>query len=158
MPRTLVLLLLVHFSLVAAGSCKQGESLGMPVGKDYAFDHDGMERSYKMYRPEKLAHNAPLVFVLHGMTSNSAWSYLAGFNELAEEHGFLAVYPQSHLKLIQFDGGDGKSGKKADMSWLGEKANSCKEGESFMANGLEIVCKDGVLTPICEKWRLDLVV
>ena len=154
MLRTLALLLLVHFVL-AASSYKQEESISMTVGKDHAFNHDGMERSYKMYRPEKLVDNAPLVFVLHGMTSNSTWSYLAGFNELAEEHGFLAVYPQSHLKLIRLDGGDEKSGKKADMSWLGEKADSCREGESFIANGLEIVCRDGVLTTSMARWNND---
>ena len=79
----------------------------MSVGEDHTFVHDGMERTYKMYRPENLAANAPMVFVLHGMTSSSTWSYMAGFNELAQEHVFLAVYPQSHLKLIRLDGSDG---------------------------------------------------
>lgn len=128
---------------------KERVNVRMTVGKDHAFVHDGIERTYKIYSPDKLPENAPLVFVLHGMTSSSTWSYLAGFNELAEAHGFLAVYPQSHLKLIRLDGGD----KKTDMSWLGEKANSCKEGERFTANGLEIVCKDGVLTTLMARWN-----
>ena len=128
----------------------------MSVGDDYTFVHEGVERTYKMYRPADMPTNAPMVFVLHGMTSSSTWSYLSGFNELAEEHGFLAVYPQSHLKLIRLDGGDGKSGgKKADMSWLGDKADSCKEGESFIANGLEIVCRDGVLTTSMARWNAE---
>ena len=150
----LALLLLLHVVL-AASSCKQKESISMTVGKDHVFHHNGMERTYKMYRPEKLAHNAPLVFVLHGMTSNSTWSDLAGFNELAEEHGFLAVYPQSHPKLMRFEGDYKKSGKKADMGWLGDKAKSCKEGESFIANGLEIVRRDGVLTTSMARWNAE---
>jgi polyhydroxybutyrate depolymerase len=159
MPRTLTLLIMLQFVL-AASSCTQKESINMDVGEDHTFHHDGIDRTYKMYRPEKLAHNAPMVFVLHGMTSSSTWSYLAGFNDLADEHGFLAVYPQSHLKLIRLDGSDGKKdgkkgGKKADMSWLGDKADSCKEGESFTANGLEIVCKNGELTTSMARWNAE---
>ena len=141
----------------------------MPVGEDHVFPHDGVERTYKMYKPKNLAPGAPMVFVLHGMTSNSTWSYLAGFNELAEEHGFLAVYPQSHRKLITFGkagdkgkkkgdtgksgAGKGDTGKDDYTDWLGEKAKTCKEGESFMANGMEILCIDGMLTTRQLRWN-----
>lgn len=151
--RILAVILLTQLVMTACTS-ESEESVEMSVGEDHTFVHDGMERTYKMYRPENLAANAPMVFVLHGMTSSSTWSYMAGFNELAQEQGFLAVYPQSHLKLIELDGSDGKSGgKKADMSWLGDKAGSCREGESFTANGLEIVCKDGALTTSMARWN-----
>lgn len=153
--RILATILLAQFALTVS-SCRQTESIKITVGEDHTFIHDGMERTYKMYRPETLTDNAPLVFVLHGMTSSSTWSYMAGFNELAEAHGFFAVYPQSHLKLIRFDGADGKSGgKKSSMSWLGKKADSCKEGESFNANGLEIVCRDGALTTRMARWNAE---
>ena len=72
--------ILLSQSVLAAGSCTQKESIGMTVGMDHAFVHDGMERTYKMYRPQTLADNAPMVFVLHGMSSDSTWSYMAGFN------------------------------------------------------------------------------
>ncbi len=152
--RILAVIVLSQFVLTAS-SCKQEKRVKMAVGEDHTFIHDGMERIYKMYRPEKLADNAPLVFVLHGMTSNSTWSYMAGFNELAEEHGFFAVYPQSHLKLIRLDDTKKSGGKKGGMSWLGKKANSCKEGESFSANGLEIVCRDGALTTSMARWNAE---
>lgn len=136
----------------------------MTVGKDHVKDHvyvhGGIQRTYKMYRPENLAHNAPMVFVLHGMTSSSTWSYMAGFNELADKHGFLAVYPQSHNKLIVLGAAGGKSGNKKgekgkdlDTSWLGDKARTCEEGESFVANGMEIVCRDGMLTTSMARWN-----
>ena len=159
--RVLVVLLLVPFLMMASG-CNEKEPVEMTVGEDHVFAHDGMERSYKMYRPKNLAHNAPLVLVLHGMTSNSTWSYLAGFNQLAEEHGFFALYPQSHLKLIHLGNVNGKSGgekddtgKKADMGWMGEKANACEDGESFTANGMEIVCENGMLTTSMARWNAE---
>jgi polyhydroxybutyrate depolymerase len=127
---------------------QENESVGLDVALDHVFVHDGIERTYKMYRPENLAHNAPLVVVLHGMTSTSSWSYQAGFNELADKHGFLAVYPQSHNKLIVF-GAVGETGTR----WLGEKANTCKDGESFIAAGMKIDCNDGMLTTSMARWN-----
>ncbi len=159
--RVLLVFLFGLFLMMASG-CNEKESIEMSVGEDHVFVHDGMERTYKMYRPKNLAHNAPLVLVLHGMTSSSTWSYLAGFNELAEEHGFFVLYPQSHVKLIHLGKVNGKSGrenddtgKKADMGWMEEKANACKDGESFTANGMEIVCKNGMLTTSMARWNAE---
>ena len=128
----------------------------MPVGEDHIFPHDGVERTYKMYKPDNLAPGAPMVFVLHGMSSNSTWSYLTGFNDLAEEHGFLAVYPQSYLKLITFGKAGGKqddSGKDDFTDFLGDKAKNCKEGETFTAMGMEILCQNGLLTTQQLRWN-----
>lgn len=149
----------------------QDTSADMKVGEDHIFVHDGIQRTYKIYRPENLAPNAPLVVVLHGMNSSSTWSYGAGFNKLADRHGFLALYPQSHDKLIVLSGGDKKSagkssekkrgekkrGKKKDVSlaWLGKDAQSCKDGESFIANGMEIDCHDGMLSTRIARWNDD---
>ena len=161
MTRILLVILLVPFLMMASG-CNEKESVEMTVGEDHVFVHDGMERSYKMYRPKNLARDAPLVLVLHGMTSSSTWSYLAGFNELAEEHGFFALYPQSHLKLIQLGNVNGESGgenhdtgKKADIGWMGEKANTCEDGESFTANGMKIVCENGMLMTGMARWNAE---
>ncbi|MEM7363579.1 MAG: PHB depolymerase family esterase [Pseudomonadota bacterium] len=133
-----------------------GEDHVKDNGEDHVIQHDGLQRTYKLYCPQNLPPNAPMVFVLHGMTSNSTWSYQAGFNDLADEHGFLAVYPQSHLKLIRFGKAGGHTpepGEEDHTEWLGEKAKTCKEGESFMANGLEIVCQDGYLSTRMARWN-----
>ena len=55
------------------------------------------QRDYAYYLPAKLPANAPLLFVLHGslqtlddMRTFSAYQ----FERLADEHGFILVYPQ----------------------------------------------------------------
>ena len=90
------------FCLVAAGCAneKKNHSKHTIVG-DETFTHNGLERTYKIYVPTNLSPNSPAVFLLHGMNSTSDWSYHAGFNGLADKHGFLAVYPQSHRKRIK---------------------------------------------------------
>ncbi|AMR68039.1 hypothetical protein A0T30_17300 [Aquipseudomonas alcaligenes] len=57
----------------------------------------GRQRDYVYYIPAKLPANAPLLFVLHGslqtiddMRTFSAYQ----FERLADEHGFILVYPQ----------------------------------------------------------------
>ena len=55
------------------------------------------QRDYAYYLPAKLPAKAPLLFVLHGslqtlddMRTFSAYQ----FERLADEHGFILVYPQ----------------------------------------------------------------
>lgn len=55
---------------------------------------DGLERIYKMYMPENLAHNAPLIMVLHGYGATIDQIDNKGFNEAAEKYGFAVCYPQ----------------------------------------------------------------
>lgn len=90
------------FCLVAAGCAneKKNHSKHTIVG-DETFTLNGLDRTYKIYKPTNLSPNSPVVFLLHGMNSTSDWSYHAGFNGLADKHGFLAVYPQSHRKRIK---------------------------------------------------------
>mgnify|MGYP001178714076 CR=1 FL=1 len=59
------------------------------------FEHDGINRQYYFYKPENLAENAPLLFVLHGYTSNanSIMSY-SNMNSIADQNGFAVCYPQ----------------------------------------------------------------
>tara|TARA_E500000331_G_scaffold357641_1_gene420152 strand:- start:86 stop:1009 length:924 start_codon:yes stop_codon:yes gene_type:complete len=67
---------------------------------DHVFTHGGIDRTYKLHVPENLADNAPLLLVLHGMSMSSEWTYGRGFNELADQHGFVVAYPQSLEKTI----------------------------------------------------------
>lgn len=48
-----------------------------------------------LYTPENAAANAPLVVVLHGCLQDAAEiARLSDWNELADENGFLVLYPQ----------------------------------------------------------------
>jgi polyhydroxybutyrate depolymerase len=67
---------------------------------DHVFMHGEIKRTYKIHVPESRAENAPLLFVLHGMSMTSDWTYDRGFNELADQYGFVVVYPQSLEKTI----------------------------------------------------------
>lgn len=57
---------------------------------------DKLRRSYSFYVPQKIDAMAPLVLVLHGSRGDSdqarkAYSYR--FDSLADQHGFIVVYP-----------------------------------------------------------------
>ncbi|MDC0231099.1 alpha/beta hydrolase-fold protein [Aureispira] len=59
------------------------------------FNHNGADRSYILYKPHNLPLNAPLVFVLHGYTSNSEFANFSyGMNSVADTHSFAVCYPQ----------------------------------------------------------------
>ena len=57
------------------------------------FDHGGEARRYILHLPPGLPENAPLVFMLHGYTSDAASARMqTGFDEVADANGF-AVAP-----------------------------------------------------------------
>ncbi|MBD9482238.1 dienelactone hydrolase family protein [Pseudomonas sp. PDM14] len=61
----------------------------------------GLQRDYAFYAPKNLPANAPLVFVLHGslQTIDDIRSFSAyAFERLADQHGFIVVYPQGFEK------------------------------------------------------------
>jgi polyhydroxybutyrate depolymerase len=56
-------------------------------------------RDFAYYIPAKLSANAPLLFVLHGslQTTDDIRTFSAyEFERLADEHGFIVVYPQGY--------------------------------------------------------------
>ena len=61
----------------------------------YQYEYQGRVREYYFYKPENLDDNAPLLFVLHGYTSNAnnIMNY-SNFNTIADENGFAVCYPQ----------------------------------------------------------------
>src|SRR5579862_7975812 len=62
--------------------------------------HDGLERSYLLYVPASYDRGkpTPLLIVLHGRGINASFMITmtgGGFNALADEHGFILVYPNA---------------------------------------------------------------
>ena len=66
-----------------------------PVSAQLNFEYDGVTRTYYMDGPDPIPQGAPLVFVLHGYSSSAQMirSY-SGFSQLAQQEGFVAVFPQ----------------------------------------------------------------
>ena len=59
------------------------------------FEHDGLVRTYFMDAPDPIPPGAPIVLVLHGYTSSAALiRTYSNWGDLAEEEGFVAVFPQ----------------------------------------------------------------
>ena len=132
----------------------------MSIDKDYVFEHSGLKRTYKLYQPKNLTDNAPMVFLLHGMTSSSNWTYITGFNELAEKHGFLVVYPQSHhiRTIIEQDSykkitDDKFISMKEWFKSVSEKTATCKDGEKFSLMGTEFPRQNGAAITFTTKWN-----
>ena len=67
---------------------------------EFSMYHDGLKRQYTVYKPENLDDDAPIVFVLHGYTSNSKniMNY-SKMNEIAEKNKFLVCYPQGSINI-----------------------------------------------------------
>lgn len=58
-----------------------------------------LNRSYSFYVPQNLPANAPLVFVLHGSMQTAQEIRVStgyGFERLADENGFVVVYPNGY--------------------------------------------------------------
>ena len=67
--------------------------------KTYSFTHDDLTRTYDVYIPSTLKKNASVFFLFHASRGNSKdmrSSTGYDFEYLAEEKGFLVVYPQGY--------------------------------------------------------------
>ncbi len=70
-------------------------SLHLSGQENLFYDYEGVEREYIFQMPSELSSNAPLVFVLHGYTSNNEFiSQYSGFLELGEQEGFAVCFPR----------------------------------------------------------------
>lgn len=58
--------------------------------------HDGRNRSYILYIPDSINYEeaVPLVLVFHGGAGNADTAvFMSGFNDVADQNGFIVVYP-----------------------------------------------------------------
>lgn len=63
---------------------------------EHTLTHDGRKRSYLFYVPASVdwSQSVPLVFVFHGGTGNGNGARtMSGFNQVADQYGFIVVYP-----------------------------------------------------------------
>jgi len=87
----------------------------LPAGEiSRTLTHDDIERSYILYVPDSVNWDKPVpqVFVFHGGTGNAESAIrMSGFNEVADQNGFLAVYPNGTSRvssdiLLTWNGGE----------------------------------------------------
>jgi len=82
-------------------------------------EFDGRQRSYHLYLPKKLSSNPALILVMHGSMSKGLHMRgitAYGFETLAEEEGFIVVYPDGF-----------------ERHW-----NDCRASAKYSANTLDI--------------------
>ena len=102
--------LLITF-LVLSANCRDRQAPGAssapmiealePGTHERVLEHDGRERSYLVHLPKRL-REGPLaaVIVYHGGGGRAASAIrMTGFDRAAEEHGFLAVFPNGSGRL-----------------------------------------------------------
>lgn len=78
--------------------------------------HDGAQRAYELHLPPVYAEETslPLVIALHPTSSSGrAMAALTGLNAAADEHGFIAAYPDAH-GLTWNEGRDALEGANLD--------------------------------------------
>ncbi|MBB3047684.1 poly(hydroxyalkanoate) depolymerase family esterase [Litorivivens lipolytica] len=93
-------LTVVLAALLLAGcndsSTTSSNNLGSASFTQHRFSEEGLpERDYYLYVPSSLPANAPLVVYLHGCNQTAVQAAIGTrWNELAEQRGFVVVYPE----------------------------------------------------------------
>ena len=95
-------------------------------------NHDGISRAYNLYVPSSYdgVEAVPLLLVLHGRSGNGQrMADLTSFNQRAEEHGFLVVYPESLAGSWNYlQGIPGAQALPDDVGFLHEVAGAVAAG------------------------------
>lgn len=76
---------------------------GYPVGLASKSLHtaDGRDRTYHVFAPVRADTSMPLLVALHGgLGSGMQFRDNSGFDDLAEEHGFIVVYPDG-IRIVE---------------------------------------------------------
>ena len=78
-----------------------------PTGaSELTLDVDGLERTARLYVPEVLSGEVPLVIGMHGgFGSGEQFARSSGFDDLAVAEGFIAVYPNGEGAIPTWNGG-----------------------------------------------------
>jgi poly(hydroxyalkanoate) depolymerase family esterase len=105
--------------------------VAVPDGAAYlarTFTCEAGSRDYKVYVPSrKLGRKRPLIIMLHGCTQNpDDFAVGTGMNRLAEEHGFIVVYPGQPVSANQ----------TACWNWFNPKDQMRDAGEPSIIAGI----------------------
>lgn len=84
--RIVICLLPILVFLLSAGTAAQDS-----LPEKHSFAYGDTVRTYRMYLPDGLKQDAPLVVYTHGYGSSKRW--LKDLNEVADRHGFAVCYP-----------------------------------------------------------------
>jgi len=110
----LSVLLLTALACARTSASTPTSSPSLPAGQiTRTWTHDGVQRSYILYVPTSYNSAEPVsvVLVFHGGGGNAEGAVrMTGFNSLADEKGFIVVYPNgtgrlSDDKLLTWNGG-----------------------------------------------------
>ena len=87
-------------------------SLAVPAAvhaQNITFPHDGLDRQYQVHIPDDVPESPAMVLVLHGLGMNNGMMMnFYGWTELADERGFIVVFPngtrdQSNIRFWDVD-------------------------------------------------------
>src|SRR5581483_6056778 len=96
-------------ALLAAGCARAAghPSAGVPLGSAASsLRVGGVERTFRAYRPARLARPAPLVVVLHGGFGSGAQAERSyGWDAAADRGRFLVAYPDGLDRAWNTEGG-----------------------------------------------------
>ncbi len=111
--RGLLILLATLLVLILAGSIRIATVAAQrkaATGKRVSWTHDGHERYYRIHVPEKYDGKSPvpLVFCFHGGGGTAEGASQMGFSPLADQKGFIVVYPNA----IDKHWNDGRKARK----------------------------------------------
>ena len=74
------------------------ESEEAPTSVYTNFNHENLDREYIYYEPDGLENNSPLVFVMHGYSSDAEnIRNYSDMNNIADEYGFAVCYPRGTI-------------------------------------------------------------
>ncbi|QDT00836.1 alpha/beta hydrolase family esterase [Adhaeretor mobilis] len=96
--RSYFALALIGATLIATVSIAQRRARrAQPTGKSVAITHDDREREFRIHVPASCSEQqpVPLVLCLHGGGGNSSQGSTMGMTDVADRHGFIAVYPNA---------------------------------------------------------------
>ncbi|MBL8145796.1 MAG: hypothetical protein JNL34_05360 [Anaerolineae bacterium] len=130
----------------AGESCAAGSLLEAGIHQG-TLEVAGQTRDYLLYTPPSLdlAQPVPVVFSLHGFTSNSLQQMgLTHWNDLADENGFLVVYPQGLGFPSRWNAGpvgNRRLGQADDVSFMRALADEmvrtrCADPARLYVNGM----------------------
>ena len=108
MKRILSALILLSLGILACGRLVAAPQ-SLPL---LTLTHDGLERSYILHVPPSYneSQSLPLVLAFHGGGGNAEnQMHVSGLNQLADEKGFIVVFPNGSGrlgdKLLTWNGG-----------------------------------------------------